>query len=280
MRALPAGAALPPERLDLRIVDNGSTDGTDRGAARLRRAGSRCCTRGKGRGGGPQRRCAGSAAEVIAFTDADCIVDPGWLGALVPALADESVGIAGGAILATTPANDVARFGEVVHDHRRAIEATDPPYAITMNWASRRRVPGSDRWLRRPVSPLPGRRPLISLGPGRLSARLRCRSGDPAPKRAKALGALPRGVRPRLSRRPCPQTPRRFPSEPRSRTRWSPPPEADRRRALGLGPSAGSLPRPLRVGLQLGEEGGTAARLGAVRAPRRVRGTAPPSTRS
>src|SRR5439155_13510297 len=31
-------------------------------------------------------------------------------------------------------------FGDVIHDHRRAIEDLRPPYAITMNWASRREL--------------------------------------------------------------------------------------------------------------------------------------------
>jgi GT2 family glycosyltransferase len=121
-------------------VDNGSTDGT---IEALRAYGSRITLLHESQRGAAAARnagVAGSAAEVIAFTDADCIVDPGWLRALVPALGDESVGIAGGAILAARPANDVARFGEVVHDHRQAIKATNPPYAITMNWASRRPV--------------------------------------------------------------------------------------------------------------------------------------------
>ena len=50
------------------------------------------------------------------------------------------MGIAGGTIRAVPPAGDVERFGEVIHDHRRAIEVFEPPYAITMNWASRRSV--------------------------------------------------------------------------------------------------------------------------------------------
>jgi GT2 family glycosyltransferase len=67
-------------------------------------------------------------------------VEPEWLEGLVAPLADPAVGIVGGRILALEPANRVERFGEVIHDHRRAIEDDDPPYAITMNWASPRRV--------------------------------------------------------------------------------------------------------------------------------------------
>jgi GT2 family glycosyltransferase len=31
-------------------------------------------------------------------------------------------------------------FGETIHDHRNAIEVWQPPYVITMNWASRKSV--------------------------------------------------------------------------------------------------------------------------------------------
>src|SRR5204862_296945 len=86
------------------------------------------------------RGLARAAGEVIAFTDADYTVDRGWLRALVAPLGDHQVGIAGGAILPLEPCNDVQRFGTLIHDHQSAIEACRPPYAITMNWASRRDV--------------------------------------------------------------------------------------------------------------------------------------------
>ena len=37
-------------------------------------------------------------------------------------------------------ANRVAQFGERIHDHRRSIEEYSPPFAITMNWASRQAI--------------------------------------------------------------------------------------------------------------------------------------------
>jgi glycosyltransferase involved in cell wall biosynthesis len=142
-----------PGRLELLVVDNGSTDGTPevlarhderivvvheptRGPAAARNAGLR-----------------GATGDVVAFTDADCVVDPDWLARLVVPLADPAVGIAGGRILARPPAGPVERFGEEIHDHRMAIEVYDPPYAITMSWASRREVlevlGGFDEGLRR-----------------------------------------------------------------------------------------------------------------------------------
>jgi hypothetical protein len=50
------------------------------------------------------------------------------------------VAIAGGTILARQSGNEIERFGNEIHDHRRAIEELQPPYAISMNWASRREL--------------------------------------------------------------------------------------------------------------------------------------------
>lgn len=130
----------PAERVELLVVDNGSRDAT---AAVLARYGERIVrleetTRGPGAARNAGVRSAGG--EVVAFTDADCRVDPDWLGAIVAPLEDPRVGIAGGTIRALPQAGEIERFGEVIHDHRKAIEVFKPPYAISMNWASRRAV--------------------------------------------------------------------------------------------------------------------------------------------
>lgn len=130
----------PRERLELLVVDNGSGDRT---VGALRPYGQWITVLHEPRRGPAAARNAGvrrAASEVIAFTDADCVVDPGWLLPLVAALEEPAVGVAGGEIRALPPANDVERFGETIHDHRLAIEALAPPYAITMSWASRRVV--------------------------------------------------------------------------------------------------------------------------------------------
>jgi GT2 family glycosyltransferase len=128
----------PADRLEVRVVDNGSSDST---LPALRRYRGRIIVQTERRRGPSAARNAGvaaTAAEVVAFTDADCRVQPGWCSALVAALEDPKIGVAGGRILARDPANPIARFGEVIHDHRAAIEQYSPPYAITMNWGSRR----------------------------------------------------------------------------------------------------------------------------------------------
>lgn len=130
----------PADRLELLVVDNGSRDGT---VAALRPYGDRIALLHETRRGAAAARNAGVRAatgDVVAFTDADCVVDRDWLARLVAPLDDPRVAIAGGTILARSPTNEVERFGEEIHDHRKAIEVYRPPYAITMSWASRREV--------------------------------------------------------------------------------------------------------------------------------------------
>ena len=130
----------PRDRLEIVVVDNGSRDRT---RALLEAFGEAIRIVDEPRRGPAAARNAGvrsARGDVIAFTDADCTVDPRWLLPLVAALEDPGVGIAGGPILSRRPANAVERFGERIHDHRRALTEFEPPYAITMNWASRRAV--------------------------------------------------------------------------------------------------------------------------------------------
>jgi cellulose synthase/poly-beta-1,6-N-acetylglucosamine synthase-like glycosyltransferase len=130
----------PSDRLQLLCVDNASTDATPRILAEY---GERLTVVGEPRRGPAAARNRGlreARGEVVAFTDADCIVDRGWLRALVRPLGDPAVGAVGGRILSRRPANVVERFGERIHDHERALTVCRPPYAITMNWASRRGV--------------------------------------------------------------------------------------------------------------------------------------------
>ena len=130
----------PAEQLELLVVDNGSRDGT---AGMLQGYGDRIVRLEEATRGPAAARNAGlcgARGEVVGFTDADCRVDPDWLTEVVAPLADPRVGIAGGTIRAIPPAGDIERFGERIHDHHQAIEVFEPPYAITMNWASRRAV--------------------------------------------------------------------------------------------------------------------------------------------
>jgi glycosyltransferase involved in cell wall biosynthesis len=137
--------------VELVVVDNGSTDATRLLASR---AGATVLT--APRRGPSAARNEGirhATTDIVAFTDADCTVEPDWLARLVAALADPAVGIAGGRIRARRDATEAERFGELIHDHEAAIEVWSPPYVITMSWASRRAVldeaGGFDETLRR-----------------------------------------------------------------------------------------------------------------------------------
>lgn len=130
----------PRDRLELIVVDNDSRDGT---AEVVRRISDSIRLLHEPRRGASAARNAGirqARGDVVAFTDADCVVDPAWLRRLVVPLADPQVGIVGGTILARRPANAIALFVERIHDHRNTIESVRPPYVITMCWASRRTV--------------------------------------------------------------------------------------------------------------------------------------------
>ena len=130
----------PRCRLEVLCVDNGSTDGTPRLLETYRQ---QITILREERRGPAAARNAGlrqAAGEVIAFTDSDCAVDRNWLRALVGPLRDPRVGVVGGTILSKRPCNSIEAFGEQIHDHNRAVNEFRPPYAITMNWASRLEV--------------------------------------------------------------------------------------------------------------------------------------------
>ncbi len=128
----------PRDRLELICVDNDSPDDTARIACDFAPDVVLAHESRRGAAAARNRGIAISRGDVVAFTDADCTVAPEWLRTLVRPLADAGVGVAGGQILARRPCNWIERFGERIHDHRTAITATEPPYAIAMNWASRR----------------------------------------------------------------------------------------------------------------------------------------------
>ena len=128
----------PRGRFEVVVVDNGSRDRTREVASS--RSVRVVEERRRGPAAARNTGVRATSSDVVALTDADCTVDAGWLEALVAPLAAPAVGLSGGTIRALPPASWIERHGEVVHDHRRAIEHARPPYVVTMNWAARREV--------------------------------------------------------------------------------------------------------------------------------------------
>jgi glycosyltransferase involved in cell wall biosynthesis len=142
-----------PEKREVICVDNNSTDGT---LAVLRSFGAAIQVLSEKTRGAGAARNAGlkrASGEFIAFTDADCTVHPDWLDNILIPLRDRTACAVGGRIRARPGAGAIERFGELIHDHQKAIEVYQPPYIISMNMACRRdlllAVGGFDeRWLR------------------------------------------------------------------------------------------------------------------------------------
>ncbi len=130
----------PREDLELLLIDNDSSDCTAAILDCFRDRATILHEKKRGPAAARNRGLMHATGEIIAFTDADCVVQPDWLNRLIEPLSDSAVGIAGGTILARRPCNPVEEFGERIHDHRLAIECESPPYAITMSWASRKAV--------------------------------------------------------------------------------------------------------------------------------------------
>ncbi|MCI0606187.1 glycosyltransferase [bacterium] len=127
----------PKESFEIICVDNDSTDKT---SAILHRYGERIRIlheKKRGPSAARNRGLRNATGDVIAFTDADCTVAQDWLRNLILPLENSDAAVVGGRILSKQPCNHIEKFGENIHDHSKAIELYRPPYAITMNWASR-----------------------------------------------------------------------------------------------------------------------------------------------
>ena len=128
----------PREALELVVVDNRSTDATRAVVAEYpvrlleeRRVQSSYAARNRG--------VAASHGDILAFTDADCVPDPGWVRALAAAIAQDGVGLAAGPIEAWRCERLVERY-QAVRALRAERAARHPvlPFAQTANAACSR----------------------------------------------------------------------------------------------------------------------------------------------
>jgi glycosyltransferase involved in cell wall biosynthesis len=127
----------PKDNLELIFINNASTDRTKNVLDRYSKEIITLYERKRGPAAARNKGLLNAMGDVVAFVDADCVVDKDWLKNIVLPLQDKSVGIVGGKILSKRPCNKIEEFGEEVHDHNKAINEYKPPYVITMNWSSR-----------------------------------------------------------------------------------------------------------------------------------------------
>ena len=130
----------PAEWREILVVDNGSTDRT---ADIINSFPVRYVR--EERRGLPHARNKGieeSRGEILAFTDADCVVTAGWLREMVGGFEDDSIGGVDGEIVAYPPVTLVEQYAAMrgVHSYRARRASPLSPFVAGANFAFRREV--------------------------------------------------------------------------------------------------------------------------------------------
>ncbi|PZV09262.1 MAG: glycosyltransferase [Leptolyngbya sp.] len=147
------GQQYPADRVDFLLVDNGSCDRTpdllQAATATAASQGIRLCalTYSDIQSSYAARNAGIAAAQgdVLAFTDADCHPEPGWLTALVQPFTDNAVGLVAGEIKALPSQNWLERYAErqgTLSQHNTLNHAF-LPYGQTANLAVRAEILGT-----------------------------------------------------------------------------------------------------------------------------------------
>ncbi len=130
-------AEYDPERREVLVVDNGSTDRT----AHITDAYpvERLFEPRRGPSAARNRGIRAASGDVVVFTDADCVVSTGWLRALVRGFhSPEVLGVAG-EIVAYPPATPAQRYLSIrTARWQHAALRSRRPFAVTSNVAFRR----------------------------------------------------------------------------------------------------------------------------------------------
>jgi cellulose synthase/poly-beta-1,6-N-acetylglucosamine synthase-like glycosyltransferase len=132
-------ADYPDDRREILVVDNGSTDGT---AAQIRSRPVRYLHEpAPGVSNARNRGITESTGEILAFVDADCLVEPQWLQELVRPFEDPRVGAVAGDLQHVPPATPAERqAARLLGNWQRFAFNSKPAYPITANAAYRRDV--------------------------------------------------------------------------------------------------------------------------------------------
>ena len=130
----------PVERREILVVDNGSTDRTadivKSFPVRYLREERRGVSSARNRG------IEASKGEILAFTDADCVVTTGWLRELVQGFDSEDVGVVVGETVSYPPKTPAERYRAMQkpRQHAHSLSYPDSPWFTGSNVAFRRKV--------------------------------------------------------------------------------------------------------------------------------------------
>ena len=136
----------PAGNLEIIVVDDCSTDNTPEVLERLPVDRVVCLKEWRGPAGCRNMGASLAKGEIIAYTDSDCEVTPGWLRELVPYFADPKIGIVGGRVDSFSLDTAIERYESVTSslymglEERECRPNTAIPFLPTANLLIRRGI--------------------------------------------------------------------------------------------------------------------------------------------